>query len=118
MAHFAELDENNVVLRVIVVDNKNCCDKKGEEQEEIGRAFCQNLFGGGRWVQTSYNNTFRKRYAGIGYTYNKELDAFIPPKPYPSWKLDENTCSWQAPKTCPEEGRWIWDEKTTSWKEL
>ncbi|MFT4261430.1 MAG: hypothetical protein ACMXX9_03285 [Candidatus Woesearchaeota archaeon] len=80
MAHFAELDENNVVLRVIVVDNKNCCDKKGEEQEEIGRAFCEKLFNGGRWVQTSYNANFRKRYAGIGYIYDEEVDEFIPPK--------------------------------------
>ena len=117
MAHFAELDKNNVVQRVIVVDNKNCCNEKGEEQEEIGITFCQELCGGGRWVQTSYNNTFRKRFAGKGYTYNKELDAFIPPKPYKSWKLNKKTCTWQAPKPKPDDtNHWEWDEGTNDWK--
>ena len=79
MAHFAELDENNIVLRVIVVDNNDCKDENGNESEAVGIAFCQNLLGG-VWKQTSYNNNFRQKYAGIGYYYNEELDAFLPPQ--------------------------------------
>ena len=79
MAHFAELDENNVVLRVIVVANKDTADANGNEVESIGVAFCQKLFGG-NWKQTSYNGNFRKHYAGIGYTYDPVLDEFVPPQ--------------------------------------
>lgn len=117
MAHFAELDANNVVKRVIVVDNKDCCDAYGNEKESIGVAHCEWLLGG-RWVQTSYNNKFRKRYAGIGYTYNEELDAFIGPKPYPSWVLNNDTADWEAPVPRPEEGAWDWDEPSLSWKPI
>ena len=78
MAHFAELDENNTVLRVIVVSNENCKDAEGNESEIIGAEFCSNLFGG-KWIQTSYNNNFRVRYAGIGYKYDTELDEFVEP---------------------------------------
>jgi hypothetical protein len=78
MAHFAELDSNNVVLRVVVVDNKDTSDAAGVEKEYIGAAFCERLFGG-NWKQTSYNGNFRKNYAGIGYTYDAELDEFVPP---------------------------------------
>ena len=90
MAHFAELDANNVVLRVIVIDTKDNSDANGVEKEHIGAAFCERLFAG-TWKQTSYNHNFRKRYAGIGFTYNEKLDAFIPPKPYSSWVLNEET---------------------------
>ena len=83
MSHFAELDSNGVVLRVIVVANKDTADANGVEKESIGKAFCERLFGG-NWVQTSYNGNIRKRYAGIGYTYSEVLDAFITPRPYPS----------------------------------
>ena len=83
MAHFAELDGNNVVLRVIVVDNKDCSTPDGTEVEAIGAAFCQRLFGG-NWKQTSYNGNFRKNYAGIGYTYDASNDYFYAPQPYPS----------------------------------
>ena len=79
MAHFAELDSNNVVLRVVVVDNKDTADAQGVEKEHIGAAFCERLLGG-RWVQTSYNGKFRGRFAGIGYTYNSQTDEFESPK--------------------------------------
>lgn len=117
MAHFAELDSNNVVTRVIVVDNKDTADENGNEVEAIGIAFCQNLLGG-NWVQTSYNNNFRVHYAGVGYTYNAALDAFIRPKPYPSWVLNSQTCNWDAPIPIPDDGKaYSWDESTTSWIE-
>lgn len=116
MAHFAELNANNVVLRVIVVGNKDTADANGVEKEEIGIAFCQRLFGG-TWKQTSYNGNMRKNYAGIGYTYDSGRDAFIPPKPFNSWLLNETTCLWEAPVLCPTDGKqYVWNETTTSWK--
>jgi hypothetical protein len=117
MAHFAELDENNVVKRVIVVANKDTSDANGVEKEHIGAAHCEWLLGG-RWVQTSYNGKFRKRYAGVGMTYNEELDAFIAQKPYASWVLNNETADWEAPTPKPVEGDWEWDEATTSWKQI
>ena len=124
MAHFAELDSNNVVLRVIVVGNKDTADANGVEKEHIGAAFCERLFGG-NWKQTSYNGNKRKNYAGIGYTFDATRDAFIPPKPYASWLLNEDTCLWESPVPYPtdvgtEENpkRYSWDEATTSWVEI
>jgi len=115
MAHFAELDNNNTVLRVIVVDNRDTSDANGQEDESIGIAFCRKLFGG-IWRQTSYNANFRKNYAGIGYTFDQGRDAFISPKPFPSWQLDENTCQWTAPTPMPTDGQmYSWDEDTVSW---
>lgn len=115
MAHFAELDSNNVVLRVIVVANKDTSDANGNEVESIGVAFCQHLFGG-NWVQTSYNGNIRKNYAGIGYTYDAAIDAFVPPKPFPSWVLNPNTAQWEAPVPMPTDGgMYSWDEATQSW---
>lgn len=97
MAHFAKLDENNVVTQVIVVDNKDITDPHtGQEDEILGIAFCKKLLGG-NWRQTSYNNNMRKRYAGIGYSYNAALDAFVPPQPYASWTLDNDTADWVSP---------------------
>ena len=114
MAHFAELDANNVVLRVIVVDNKDTADAAGVEKEHIGAAFCERLFGG-TWKQTSYNASFRKHYAGIGYTYNSVRDAFIPPQPYQSWTLDDDA-NWQSPVAMPTDGgRYSWNETTQNW---
>ena len=81
MAHFAQLDENNVVLQVIVVHNNDCKDADGNESEAVGVAFCQSLFPGTNWKQTSYNGNMRYNYAGIGFTYNAEADAFIAPQP-------------------------------------
>ena len=123
MAHFAEIDENGVVLRVIVVGNKDTADANGVEKEHIGAAFCERLFGG-TWKQTSYNGNIRKNYAGIGYTYDAGRDAFIPPKPFASWVLVEETCQWKAPVDMPADAgtgeppkRYQWDENTTSWIE-
>lgn len=114
MAHFAQL-ENNVVKQVIVVSNQDILDDKGQESEEVGIKFCSNLLGG-TWKQTSYNAKIRKNYAGIGYTYDEGRDAFIPPKPFASWLLDEDTCQWKAPVDYPTDGkRYTWDEETTSW---
>ena len=116
MAHFAELDENNVVTRVIVVGNKDTSDANGVEKEYIGKAFCERLYGG-NWVQTSYNGNIRKNYAGIGYTYNSDIDAFVPPKPYASWVLNNDTAQWEAPTPMPDDGQlYSWDEDTTSWE--
>ena len=118
MAHFAELDSNGVVQRVIVVANKDTSDANGNEVESIGVAFCQKLFGG-NWKQTSYNGNIRKNYAGIGYSYDAAIDAFVPPKPYPSWVLNNETAQWVAPVSMPTDGKmYSWDEATQSWVEL
>jgi len=125
MAHFAKIDENNVVTQVIVVDNKDITDPHtGQEDEILGIAFCKKLLGG-NWVQTSYNNNLRVRYAGIGYTYNRALDAFVPPKPFESWVLNNETADWEspvgpAPALTEEEtsafSRYEWDEENGAWK--
>lgn len=118
MAHFAQLDENNVVLQVIVVHNNELMEN-GDESEVKGIAFCQSLFPNTNWMQTSYNANFRKNYAGIGYVYDAVRNAFIPPQPYPSWVLSEDTCRWDAPVPYPTDGKhYSWDEATTSWIEL
>jgi hypothetical protein len=100
MAHFAELDANNTVLRVIVVSNDMILDEQGQESEAVGAAFCQSLLGDDtRWVQTSYNSNFRKNYAGGGFAYDANRDAFISPKPEgEGWVLDEETCQWRNPE--------------------
>lgn len=120
MAHFAQLDENNFVLQVIVVNNNELLDENGEESEIKGIDFCKSLFGG-NWIQTSYNANFRKHYAGIGFTYDAGKDAFIPPSPFESWILNEETCIWEPPIPMPEASEncyMAWDEKTISWKEI
>ena len=117
MAHFAELDDQNTVLRVIVVHNNELLDN-GVESEAKGISFCQSLFPNTRWAQTSYNGNKRKNYAGIGFLYDPIRDAFIPPKPFPSWVLDESTCRWQAPVAYPDDGkRYVWDEASQQWVE-
>ena len=117
MAHFALLDEDNIVKTVIVVSNEDCLDN-GIESEKVGIAFCTALIGG-TWVQTSYNANFRKNYAGIGFTYDQSRDAFIPPRPFPSWVLNEDTCTWGSPIPMPTDGKFYnWNEETTSWVEL
>ncbi len=117
MAHFAELDANNVVLRVIVVANKDTADANGVEKENIGAAFCERVLGG-TWKQTSYNANFRKNYAGVGFTYQSDIDAFVPPQPYPSWVLNPNTAQWEAPVPKPDDRKYyVWDEQTQSWVE-
>jgi hypothetical protein len=112
MAHFAELDENNIVLRVLVID---------DSVEHDGENWCHNTFGG-RWKQTSYNNRIRKQYAGIGYYYDEENDVFIGTQPFPSWVLDSNF-DWQPPVSYPvveQDSRtyYIWNEETLSWIEV
>jgi len=114
MAHFAELDENNVVLRVIVISNNECLDQYGNESEAIGAKFCHDTLGG-VWKQTSYNGNMRARYAGIDYTYNSALDAYITPKPFPSWALNEETTEWEPPIAPPTEGAHSWNEDTQTW---
>ena len=111
MAHFAQIDENNIVTQVLVVDNA---------QEHRGQEFLANDLGlGGTWVQTSYNNRIRKNYAGIGYTYDEQRDAFIPPKPFQSWTLNEETCLWGSPIPYPQDEKlYIWDEEQQNWKEV
>jgi hypothetical protein len=117
MAHFAELDSDNVVLRVIVVANADTSSADGTEKEYIGQAFCERMLGG-TWKQTSYNGNIRKNYAGVGFTYDSQRDAFIEPKPYTSWTLNETTCRWEAPTPMPtDDKRYLWDEATTSWIE-
>jgi hypothetical protein len=107
MSHFAELDENNIVVRVLVGDNN--LPNEGYDW------FIENL--GGTWVQTSYNGNFRKNYAGLGFTYDSERDAFIPPKPFESWTLDEDTCLWQAPTPYPTDGlTYTWNEAELAWE--
>jgi hypothetical protein len=124
MAHFAEIGLNNTILRVVVVHNNELLDENGVEQESKGAEFCRNLFGG-TWVQTSYNATIRKNYAGEGFTYDSTRNAFIPPKPFASWLLNEDTCQWDAPVPYPTDvgtpeapKRYVWDEETLSWKLL
>lgn len=115
MAHFAEIGLDNVVERVIVVHNNELLDSEGVEQESLGAEFCRTLFGG-TWVQTSYNGNIRKNFAGKGFTYDTSRDAFIPPKPFPSWTLVEETCLWQAPTAYPDDGNsYTWNEETQSW---
>jgi hypothetical protein len=118
MAHFAKLDDNNVVLAVHVVNN-DVITVDGAESEQAGIDFLTNLHGHPHWKQTSYNGNFRKNYAGIGYTYDASCNAFIPPKPFDSWNLNEITCLWEAPVAYPSDGKlYKWDEPTTSWVEL
>jgi hypothetical protein len=114
MAHFAELDENNKVLRVVVVHNAELLDENGQESEQKGIDFCVNLFTG-NWVQTSYNATMRKNYAGIGFIYDPVNDWFQSPQPYPSWTLDENA-QWQPPIPRPDVSLTTWNEETQSWE--
>jgi hypothetical protein len=105
MSHFAELDENNIVVRVLVGDN----EAPNEGYDWFVKTF------GGTWVKTSYNGTIRKNFAGIGFSYDADRDAFIPPKPFDGWVLDEDTCQWSPPTPKPE-GLYFWDESITNWK--
>jgi len=117
MGHFAELDDNNVVLRVIVVANEDTADEQGNEVEAIGITFCQKLLGGGTWIQTSYNNNFRKHFAGKGFSYDPDLDIFVPPAPFPSWtRTDNENDDWEPPVPWPDDGNfYLWDEEKQEW---
>jgi len=120
MAHFAKLKVGNIVEQVIVVHNSVITDENGIEQEQLGVDFINNLYNTRDvWKQTSYNKSFRKNFASIGYYYDQQRDAFIEPKPFDSWTLNEDTCRWEAPVTYPTDGkRYSWDEATTNWKEV
>ena len=117
MAHFAKLDQNNVVLEVNVVSNETLDNLPYPQSEGKGIVFLSDWSGGyTNWRQTSYNATFRKNFAGIGYTYDQVIDAFVPPKPYPSWLLNTDTAQWEPPIPYPNDGKWYrWDEETKSW---
>lgn len=117
MAHFAKLDKNYVVIDVNAVNNSDILDLPFPESEPVGIAFLTVWSGGyTNWRQTSYNNNFRKNYAGVGYIYDAARDAFIPPQPYQSWLLNEDTCRWEPPVPYPNNGEmYVWDEETTSW---
>jgi hypothetical protein len=118
MAHFAKLDDYNVVLAIHVVNN-DVITVDGVESEQAGIDFLTNLHGHTLWKQTSYNGTIRKNYAGIGYTYDAGRDAFIPPQPWASWTLNETTCQWEPPVAYPTDGkRYGWFEPNQQWIEL
>lgn len=115
MAYFAELDDNNIVIKVLSVNNNELIDN-GTESENKGVLFLNSLFGHKNWKQTSYNHNFRKNYACIGYIYDQTLDAFIPNQPFLSWILDTSTCRWQPPVAYPSDGQiYAWNENTISW---
>jgi len=109
MAHFAEINEDGVVVRVLVVP---------DAQEHRGQEFLADDLGlGGTWVQTSYNARIRKNYAGVGMTYDNSRDAFIAEQPFASWTLNEETCQWEAPVAYPEDGvMYVWNEELTDWQ--
>lgn len=110
MAHAAEIDENGIVLRVLVVND--------EQEHRIQDHLANDLGLGGTWIQTSFNGRIRKNYAGIGFKYDAEKDAFIPPKPFQSWILNEDTCLWEPPVAYPTDGKfYIWNEEVTNWTE-
>ena len=127
MAHFAELDKDNKVIRVVVACNQDIANNGGEQSEQAAKHFetvCPFSQNGVKWVQTSYNGNIRKRYAGIVYSYNAALDAFVAPKPFASWVLNNENADWEAPVAQPtltkkqqDDGSfYTWDEETTSWK--
>lgn len=119
MAHFAQLNDSNTVIQVIVVHNNELM-LDGQETEIKGIIFCKSLYGENtRWKQTSYNLNFRKNFAAPGYTYDESRDAFVPPKFFASWILNETTCQWEAPVPYPNDGNiYIWDEDTQLWAQI
>ena len=128
MASFVEIDASNIVLRGVVLNDKDTQDESGNDVESIGAKYLSDAFGG-TWKKTSYNTyggvhnlggtPFRKNYAGIGDTYDAARDAFIEPKPFASWILDEDTCVWNAPETYPDDGKiYDWNEDTQAWEEI
>jgi hypothetical protein len=121
MAYFAKLGTGNIIEQVISINNSVITDSNGIEQEQLGNDFINKLYNTRDvWKQTSYNNNIRKNYAGIGYQYDQSRDAFIPPKPFNSWILNENTCRWEAPVAMPtiqleENQHYSWNESTLTW---
>ena len=128
MAHFAEIDASNIVIRKLVLADKDTQDENGNEVESVGAKYLHDGLGG-TWKRTSYNTigvvnslgetTFRKNYAGKGYTFDEARDAFIEPKPFTSWTLNEDTCQWEAPTAHPNDGKiYTWNEDTQAWDEV
>ena len=117
MAYFAKLGTGNIVEQVISINNAVITDVNGIEQEQLGNDFINKLYNTRDvWKQTSYNNNIRKNYAGIGYTYDQQRDAFIAPKPFNSWILNEDTCRWEAPVAKPQDdNKYTWNESTLTW---
>jgi hypothetical protein len=121
MAYFAKLNSNNIVENVISINNAVITDANGVEQEQLGIDFINQLYNTNDvWKKTSYNNNIRKNYAGIGYQYDSQRDAFIAPKPYNSWILNETTCLWEAPVAYPVDSnvnnRYKWNEEILNWE--
>ena len=123
MAHFAKINSENIVTEVIVINNDVILDSNGNEQESLGVDFCKQLYGDGTYKQTSYNSNLRKNMATVGSTYDASKDAFIRPKRYSSWVLDESTCRWKPPVDHPTDSEAVggnvlyqWDESITNWK--
>ena len=120
MAHFAKLNSNNIIENVLVLNNAELNGFEFPESEALGVVFFKNLLGEDtNWVQTSYNGRFRKNYAGIGFTYDAQRDAFIPPQPFASWVLNEDTCGWEAPTPMPTDNKkYSWNEEQLAWVEI
>ena len=120
MAHFCKLGVGNIIEQVVVVSNEVITDNDGNEQEQLGVDFLNNLYGTRDvWKQTSYNGNFRKNFAGIGFKYDQTRDAFIEPKPFDSWILNEETCLWEAPTAYPDDGKFYnWNEENQTWDEI
>jgi hypothetical protein len=120
MAYFAKLGTGNIVENVISINNAVITNANGIEQEQLGVDFINKLYNTRDvWKQTSYNRTFRKNYAGIGYQYDQTRDAFIPPKPFNSWILNEDTCNWESPVAYPQDDKkYKWNEVNLNWEEI
>jgi hypothetical protein len=119
MAHFAKLDNDETVVEIIVIDNEALLGLEFPHSEPVGQKYISELGLEGTWLQTSYNGNFRKAYAGLGYLYNKKLDAFIAPKPYNSWSLNTNTAQWQPPIPYPNDKKvYTWNEDSKAWEQL
>ena len=117
MAHFAKINNDNIVEQVIVVNNDVILDENNIESEQIGINFCKSLLGENtNWIQTSYSASFRKNYAGVGYIYDVEGDGFYAPQPFNSWNLNEETFLWESPVEYPDdENLYTWNEEALSW---
>lgn len=115
MAHFAKVNDDNIVLDIIRINDEDCGGGSFPEAEKIGQEFISSLGISGRWIQTSYNNSFRKKYAQMGYSYLPDKDVFVEPQPFPSWQLNSDS-EWVAPVQKPEDGNhYLWNESDKSW---
>lgn len=118
MAHFAKINDSNLVTDVIVIHNNELLDENNVEQESLGISFAKTILGDGKYVQTSYNDAFRNQFAGIGFIWDSDNDVFYEPSPYPSWSLDSNY-NWQSPVPRPQDSsydyEWAWNEANQTW---